>query len=84
MSDIRKIGRIPLSTDENGYLGRECPEAACKKYFKVVLGTGVKDAQYHYCPYCGHKAERDKFWTVDQINHINPSAKNLINDFLKK
>jgi hypothetical protein len=59
---------VSIRTDEEGYIGRECPIAACEGYFKVKPGTGLtgKDLPCH-CPYCGHVASPKKFFTKDQI-----------------
>jgi len=58
---------VSLPTDDEGYIGRECPK--CKRYFKVVPGTGYKHAETCQCPYCGHRAEPSKFATGDQIGY---------------
>lgn len=59
--------QVPLPTDENGYIGRECP--SCEQYFKVKPGTGLP-ITYYICPYCGHKDEDNKFYTKSQIEYI--------------
>ncbi len=30
-----------LGTDEDGYIGKECPEPECLGYFKITPGTGL-------------------------------------------
>jgi hypothetical protein len=59
---------ISIPTDDEGYIGRECPIATSQGYFKVKPGTGLtgKDLPCH-CPYCGHVASPNKFFTKDQI-----------------
>ncbi len=45
MSHLEKLGTqfsIPISPDDDGYLGRECPIDECLGYFKITPGTGVK------------------------------------------
>ncbi|WIG60503.1 MAG: hypothetical protein OJF49_003251 [Ktedonobacterales bacterium] len=62
--------RITLPTDENGYTGRQCPDPACQRYFKVTFGTGLPAVAQSYCPYCGHAAEADRFLTPDQRAYV--------------
>src|SRR5688500_4813399 len=59
---------IRLPEDEEGFLGRECPIAACLRYFKIKLGTGLTgDNLPCVCPYCGHSGPQDTFFTQDQL-----------------
>src|SRR5688572_13342395 len=52
---------IPVGAD--GYVGRECTDLACKKFFKVKPGTGVANAKQAFCPYCGHADNPGDFMT---------------------
>lgn len=77
---------IPINPDRDGYIGRECPLDHCLGYFKVTSGTGVQGDPFCYCPYCGHRAEHDKFWTREQIEYaesvvINKVTGALLKDF---
>ncbi|MCL5257284.1 MAG: hypothetical protein M1319_05755 [Chloroflexi bacterium] len=76
--------KVSLITDENGYLGRECPIEECKGYFKVLVGTGLEGVGYSYCPYCGHKGDHNTFYTQDQMEYIRSAALNAISDELGK
>lgn len=57
---MKHLNRIPsqfsisIPPDENGLIGRECPEPNCESYFKIQPGTGLKgeDLPCH-CPDCG-------------------------------
>ena len=61
---------IPLPTDENGMLGRECPDENCLGYFKIMPGTSIKDDDLQLtCPYCGIKADSQDFSTKEQIEY---------------
>lgn len=61
---------VPIPTDEEGYLGRECPIEECLGYFKVKPGTGLTgDGLECHCPYCGHIASANAFWTKEQIEY---------------
>ena len=73
---------IPISTDEDGFLGRECPEEECLGYFKVEPGTGLvgEDLPCH-CPYCGHTAPHDHFWTQDQLKYAESVAMRKAQDY---
>ncbi len=66
---------VPLPTDEKGMVGRECPNQKCLGYFKVLFGTGYqRDDLPCHCPYCGHKAPHDAFWTRQQLAYIESVA----------
>ena len=67
LSQLGTQFEIPISTDDDGYLGRECPQ--CNSYFKIVLGTGLNDITTCVCPYCGHKDEHSEFYTQAQIDY---------------
>jgi Zn finger protein HypA/HybF involved in hydrogenase expression len=50
---------VTLSTDEEGYVGRECPKTECEGCFKIRTGTGLKGKDLPCsCPYCGHRSLR--------------------------
>lgn len=73
MKHLRNLGSqfsISLPPDEEGFIGRECPVAACKGYFKLQPGTGLKGENLPcHCPYCGHGAGSDKFFTKAQVEY---------------
>lgn len=61
---------VPVPTDAEGYLGRECPEPNCESYFKVKPGTGRRGQNIPcFCPYCGHSGPTDHFWTKEQLEY---------------
>jgi hypothetical protein len=71
MSHLEDLGdqySVPIDTDEDGYLGRECPK--CDSYFKITPGTGLRgeDLACH-CPYCGHTDGHEHFGTAEQIEY---------------
>ena len=77
-SHLKRLGnrlQITMPTDPDGFLGRECPNADCLGYFKIKLGTGLtgEDLPCH-CPYCGHTAPHDNFWTSEQIEYAKSIA----------
>lgn len=73
MRHLRNLGSqfsISLPPDEEGFIGRECPVAECEGYFKIQPGTGLKGANLPcHCPYCGHGARSDKFFTKAQVEY---------------
>jgi rubredoxin len=62
---------ISLPTDEDGLVGRECPNEVCSPgYFKVKPGTGITDGQINaFCPYCRTEAEPGDFITKAQTDY---------------
>lgn len=73
MRHLRNLGSqfsISLPPDEEGFIGRECPVAECEGYFKLQPGTGLKGENLPcHCPYCGHGAGSDKFFTKAQVEY---------------
>ena len=88
---MKHINRIPsqfsisIPLDENGLIGRECPEPTCESYFKIQPGTGLKgeDLPCH-CPYCGYDTDQDKFYTKAQIEYAQSVVLNKVSDALLK
>lgn len=88
MDHLRRLGSrisIAIPRDENRFTGRECPQPDCVGYFKVEFGTGLKgDGLPCHCPYCGHAAGHDRFWTKDQIDYAKSVAMRRITDAIHK
>lgn len=57
---------IRIPTDE-GFLGRECKERECSKYFRIHSDS-IKDKMH--CPYCGKLFDNDDLFTKDQTNYL--------------
>ncbi|KAA5538590.1 hypothetical protein FYK55_27270 [Roseiconus nitratireducens] len=80
MRHLRRLGSqlsIPIPRDENGYIGRECPE--CEGYFKITPGTGLTGENLPcHCPYCGHTSSQDQFFTKAQVEFAKSVAINKI------
>ena len=88
---MRQLSRLPsqfsisIPPDEDGLVGRECPEPNCEGYFKIQFGTGLKgeDLLCH-CPYCGHDAGQDQFFTKAQVKYAESVVLNKVSGaFLK-
>lgn len=80
MRHLRQLGdrfSISIPPDDKGYLGRECP--VCERYFKITLGTGLTgDDLPCHCPYCGHSAAQDQFFTKAQIEYAQSVVINKV------
>lgn len=74
---------IPLNPDQDGYLGRECPE--CEQYFKITPGTGITEGEPScHCPYCGYCADPDQFFTKAQIGYAKSVVMKQVSSALVK
>jgi len=76
---------ISIPPDETGFIGRECPNPSCERVFKIQPGTGLRgeDLPCH-CPYCGHEAGQDKFFTKAQIEYAKSVVLNKVTGALIK
>lgn len=88
MDNLRRLGdkiSNPIQADEGGFTGRECLQSNCESYFKIEFGTGLKgEGLPRHCPYCGHTARQDHFWTKEQIEYAKSVAMKQITDSLQK
>lgn len=88
MDHLRRLGSsisIEIPRDENRFTGRECPQPDCARYFKVEFGTGLTgDGLPCHCPYCGHTAGHDRFWTKEQIEYAKSVAMRRITDAIHR
>jgi len=86
MLEVERLGNrinIPIHPDNDGYVGRECPQ--CERYFKVTFGTGLKgEGLPCHCPYCGHTEGHDHFWTKEQIEYLKSVALRKITEAVHK
>jgi hypothetical protein len=74
---------VALPTDDQGYMGRECPQASCEGYFKVKPGTGLTGPDLQcVCPYCGHHGAPDQFFTKEQLEYVKSVALRAVTDAL--
>jgi hypothetical protein len=88
MNHLRRLGNqisISIRPDEDGFTGRECPNPDCESYFKIEFGTGLKgDDLPCHCPYCGHTAPHNHFWTKEQLEYAQSVAFRKITDAFVK
>lgn len=86
-SNLKNLGNqisVSIPKDEEGYLGRECPQENCLGYFKIKPGTGLSGADLPcVCPYCGYKGPTNTFWTQEQIKYAKSVAMKKIGDALR-
>jgi len=76
--------KVSMPTDENGLTGRECPNSDCLGYFKIKFRTGLKGENLPcHCPYCGHVAGHDHFWTQEQLKYAQSIMANEVSKALK-
>ena len=88
MEHLKRLGNsisVKIDPDGDGFTGRECPNSECEGYFKVEFGTGIqKENLPCICPYCGHTASHDSFWTTEQIEYAKSVAFRKINEAVRK
>lgn len=64
---------VQLEPDDQGMIGRECPDEECGLYFKLKLGTGL-DTEQLVCPYCRAEGHPSDFFTQDQLEFAKSVA----------
>lgn len=88
MNHLRRLGNsmsISIPADEDGFIGRECPQADCEGYFKIEFGTGLKGTGLPcHCPYCDHTADQNHFATKAQIEYAKSIAIRKVTDAIYK
>ena len=75
--ELQRLGgryeiEVEIASDDDGHIDRECPSLECQFAFKVHEDDWrdiVRDEEV-FCPFCGHSANSDKWWTQDQVEHI--------------
>jgi Zn finger protein HypA/HybF involved in hydrogenase expression len=77
---------IPIESDENGYIDKQCPSEDCEFIFKVKkedwLNISKNDAAW--CPMCRHEAKVNSWFTKDQVNHAKAEALNNVQGKINK
>ena len=76
---------ISIPPDKDGLIGRECPVKECEGYFKIQPGTGLKGENLPCrCPYCGHAARQQEFFTKAQIEYAKSIVINQVTGAMLK
>ena len=74
---------VALEPDDQGMIGRQCPQGDCGLYFKLRLGTG-RDAESLRCPYCRAEGEPNNFFTQDQLDYaVSVAARDIVRPMLQ-
>ena len=78
--------QITLETDDQGMIGRQCPDVDCGKYFKLKPGTSpYSDSGVTRCPYCETEGASDSFLTDDQREYaISVVTRDVVDPLVKK
>ncbi|MEI7847868.1 MAG: hypothetical protein WCK35_18855 [Chloroflexota bacterium] len=63
---------------QDGFVGRECNNPSCKKYFQVFTDS-LDDA--FICPYCGTESANSELWTSDQKLYIQQVAEEKAKEY---
>jgi hypothetical protein len=83
--DIPEQISVPIKPDDDGFIGRECPQKECEGYFKIKCGTGLKGENLPcHCPYYGHTAGQDHVWTKEQIEYAKSVAMQQIDHAIRR
>lgn len=67
---------MPIEPDADGYVDKQCPATECEFLFKIYADDwrNVVRDEAVWCPFCGHEAPADKWWTHEQVNKAKESA----------
>ncbi len=85
LSQITELS-VPLESDDEGYLDRECPAEGCLFPFKVHgddWQTAVRDEEA-FCPSCGHTALKKSWHTTAQVAAAKEYAIGTITNAMNK
>jgi len=88
MKHLERLGNqfsISVPVDQDGLTARECPVDSCEGHFKIQLGTGLTGKNLPcYCPYCGHCAPHNQFFTKAQIEYAKSVVLNKVTGAILK
>lgn len=80
LREIKKLDgfkvSVPIETDDDGYMDKECPSDSCMFKFKVHEEdwANIFRDEAVYCPLCRHEAPADSWWTTEQVEHAKRQA----------
>ena len=81
---------VVIETDTDGFLDRQCPSTECEFLFKVQERDwrDIVADEAVWCPFCGHQAASDEWWTHEQIETAKEAAfaevKHTINKAMRR
>jgi Zn finger protein HypA/HybF involved in hydrogenase expression len=64
---------------DEGFLGRECNNPSCKKYFRVFANTVEAEL---FCPYCGSQFSGSELWTPEQQRYLRRAAEEKAKEYM--
>lgn len=67
---------VPIETDGNGYIDKQCPSEGCEFIFKVngEDWSNIFKDEAVWCPFCRHEAPADQWFTIEQVEHAKAEA----------
>ena len=73
---------IPIHTDSEGYIDKECPNKGCLFQFKVLEEDwkNTFSDEKVYCPMCRHEANSKSWYTAEQLEEGRGKIKEHITD----
>jgi len=78
LKDLERAEQIsvPIETDKDGYLDRECPNEECLFQFKVdeIDWEKLFTDEKVFCPLCRHEAKSKSWFTTEQIEQAKEQA----------
>jgi uncharacterized Zn finger protein (UPF0148 family) len=73
---------LPSVADSDGYIDKECPNQECLFAFKVHRDDwkSIVRNEEVFCPFCGHRAPADNWFTTQEIEWAKKAAIQQIKD----
>jgi hypothetical protein len=77
--ELKRLGeakvKVPIPTDEKGYLDRCCPSEECGQRFKVLCDLSLGELpESGFCPFCRIEAAREEFLTPEHRDFLEKTA----------
>lgn len=67
---------VVVEADADGFVDRQCPATECEFLFKVQEEDwrDIVTDEAVWCPFCGHQAKSDEWWTHEQVEKAKEAA----------
>jgi RNA polymerase subunit RPABC4/transcription elongation factor Spt4 len=67
---------VPIETDDNGFIDKQCPDEDCEFIYKVNEEdwANIFKDEAVWCPLCRHEAPADQWFTLAQVEHAKAEA----------
>ena len=86
--ELKRTGQIavPIQSDEDGYLDKECPNEDCLFQFKVDKADwkDLFKEEKVFCPLCRHEAKSDAWFTTEQTEQAKEQTLKHIHGRINK